>query len=207
VIPVNLVSARASFFICTRGCGCIEHPAFPAPFIEGAKELKEFLQTSGAWRREIVDSCHVCERKRSNPESLHSAILDCFRLREERFGGLQARHSSRERRRVVASAPSNDGFGCFENLYQHTRRRPGLRAGTHNHKCPCYQMLERQLCSQQATVVMGPAGACHRAARSADPVAGTTILYRQEPNKKAPARAFRIHLPCVNARRPRPSSW
>ena len=28
---MNLVSARASFFICTRGCGCIEHPAFPAP--------------------------------------------------------------------------------------------------------------------------------------------------------------------------------
>ena len=58
MIPVNLVSTRASFLYCTRGCGCIEHPAFPAPSsIEGAKELKEFLQTSGAWRREIAEVC------------------------------------------------------------------------------------------------------------------------------------------------------
>src|ERR1700722_47359 len=32
----------------------------------------------------------------------------------------------------------------LENLHQHTRCRPGLRAGTHNHKCLCYQMLEFQ---------------------------------------------------------------
>jgi hypothetical protein len=31
VISVDLVSARALFLFCTRSCGCIEHPAFPAP--------------------------------------------------------------------------------------------------------------------------------------------------------------------------------
>src|SRR3984957_663603 len=44
----------------------------------------------------------------------------------------------------------------LENLHQHTRCRPGLRAGTHNHKCLCYQMLERQSRSQPKAVVMGP---------------------------------------------------
>ena len=120
MIPVNLVSARASFFICTRGCGCIEHPAFPAPSsIEGAKELKEFLQTSGAWRREIAEVC-LAPSLRANgsgerppADRLREAIQFSPRkvwiasaYAKERFGGLQARHSSRERRRVVASAPS-----------------------------------------------------------------------------------------------------
>jgi hypothetical protein len=35
---VDLVSARASFFYCTRGCGCIEHPAFPAPYFLKARD-------------------------------------------------------------------------------------------------------------------------------------------------------------------------
>jgi hypothetical protein len=47
-------------------------------------------------------------------------------------------------------------LGCLKNLHQHTRCRPGLRAGTHNRKCPCYQMLERQAQSQPTAVVVGP---------------------------------------------------
>ena len=36
-------------------------PGIPcALFIEGAKELKEFLQTSGAWRREIAETRLEC---------------------------------------------------------------------------------------------------------------------------------------------------
>jgi hypothetical protein len=40
--------------IRTRGCGCIGHPAFPTPSI--LREAKQFLQNSGASRREIVES-------------------------------------------------------------------------------------------------------------------------------------------------------
>src|ERR1700722_12778646 len=43
------------FFYCTRGCGCIEHPAFPAPSFIWVRE--KFLQTSGAWRRENDFCC------------------------------------------------------------------------------------------------------------------------------------------------------
>jgi hypothetical protein len=58
---VDLVSARAFFFYCTRSCGCIEHPAFPAPSLFRRRE--NFLQNSGAWRREIAESCaRHCER-------------------------------------------------------------------------------------------------------------------------------------------------
>ena len=54
--------------------------------------------------RRAYPARHCEERlRRSNPESLAARLWS--------FGGLQARHSSRERRRVVASAPRNDGLG------------------------------------------------------------------------------------------------
>ncbi len=50
-----------AFYLCTRGYGCSGHPAFPAPsllrvaraleFLEG----EDFMQNSGAPRREIAD--------------------------------------------------------------------------------------------------------------------------------------------------------
>src|ERR1700722_5799922 len=45
------------FFYCTRGCGCIEHPAFPAPSIFRRRE--NFQQNSGARRGEIAEACSV----------------------------------------------------------------------------------------------------------------------------------------------------
>ena len=54
-------------------------PGIPcALFIEGAKELKEFLQTSGAWRREIVDSCPVIASEAKQSSSRRVKGLDCF---------------------------------------------------------------------------------------------------------------------------------
>src|SRR5258705_9083281 len=42
---------------CTRGCGCIGHPAFPAPSVY--RGPKKSIQNSGAPRREITESRQV----------------------------------------------------------------------------------------------------------------------------------------------------
>jgi hypothetical protein len=44
----------------------------------------------------------------------------------------------------------------FEKLHQHIRCRPGLRAGTQNHRCPFCAALERLSLTQPISVVMGP---------------------------------------------------
>src|SRR6267142_2215229 len=57
---------------CTRGCGCIGHPAFPAPSVFQSGET--VLQNSGASRRGNAESWPVipgrCEA--SSPESRDS---------------------------------------------------------------------------------------------------------------------------------------
>src|SRR5580698_5864665 len=40
---------------CMRGCGCLEHPAFPAPSFTWVREKS--CKTSGAWRGEIAEVC------------------------------------------------------------------------------------------------------------------------------------------------------
>jgi hypothetical protein len=54
VSGVTVVTMLVCFFHCTRGCGRIERPAFPAPSIVGSGET--VLQTSGASRRGIAES-------------------------------------------------------------------------------------------------------------------------------------------------------
>src|SRR3981189_969128 len=64
-----VVTTLVCFLLCTRGCGCTGHPAFPAPsVIEG----RRFTHTSGVSRREVADAClsvRHCEEhlRRSNP--------------------------------------------------------------------------------------------------------------------------------------------
>src|SRR5271156_3543854 len=41
-------------FIAREACGCIEHPAFPAPSFIRVRE--KFLHNSGAWRGEIEEA-------------------------------------------------------------------------------------------------------------------------------------------------------
>src|SRR5258705_2699539 len=56
---------------CTRGCGCIGHPAFPAPSVyRGASSS---CKTSGGSRRENAEMCH--ERKRAQHSHLSSPGL------------------------------------------------------------------------------------------------------------------------------------
>ena len=58
LFPVDLVTARAFFLLLhakLAGASSIRHSLRPLSS-EGVKELKEFLQTSGAWRREIAEA-------------------------------------------------------------------------------------------------------------------------------------------------------
>jgi len=76
---VTVVTMLVYFFICTRGCGCIARPAFPAPSdFSGAGR---FCKTSDASRREIAESYpHLpsLRAKRSNPSRRAKGRMDCF---------------------------------------------------------------------------------------------------------------------------------
>ena len=54
ILPVKpVVTNSCAFLLCARGCGCIGHPAFPAP---SALRGREFLAELGrCWRRGGVD--------------------------------------------------------------------------------------------------------------------------------------------------------
>jgi hypothetical protein len=69
-----------AFYLCTRGCGCGGHPAFPAPsvFFEG----RSFLHNSGASRREIAKSYSnviACDKR------------EAFALGSQRVARMRAR--------------------------------------------------------------------------------------------------------------------
>jgi len=57
------------FFHCTRGCGCGQHPVFPAPsdFDEGLD-----LQASGEFDRENADVCFFVIARSASDEAIQS---------------------------------------------------------------------------------------------------------------------------------------
>jgi hypothetical protein len=88
----------------------------------------------------------------------------------------------------------------FENLHQHTRCRPGHRAGTHNPKCSCGAMLERQFYQQQAVVGMGPGAEAGTTTRRVSSTPASRLGY---PAKRSALRfrsARRGRLPSGNGR-------
>jgi hypothetical protein len=52
---VTVVTCSCAFFICTRGCGRIERPAFPAPSDRSGAGIQS--KNSGAGRGEIAKLC------------------------------------------------------------------------------------------------------------------------------------------------------
>jgi hypothetical protein len=50
---VTVVTTLVCFFICTRGCGCIERPAFPAP--SDVSDARYTMQNSRLSRGEIAE--------------------------------------------------------------------------------------------------------------------------------------------------------
>jgi hypothetical protein len=49
-----VVTNSCAFHLCARGCGCIEHPAFPAPSVFLGERI---MHSSGASRRENAKPC------------------------------------------------------------------------------------------------------------------------------------------------------
>src|SRR5260370_19916855 len=77
---VTVVTMLVCFVLFrTRGCGCIERPAFPAPSVFSGRMI---LQNSGTLRREIAESYLDLTslrgaKRRSNPLFL-CGPMDCF---------------------------------------------------------------------------------------------------------------------------------
>src|SRR3977135_3149229 len=63
---------RSTTTKCTRGRGCIGHPAFPTPSLGG-----RFFNASGAWRGEVANVClavRVFSRHCERSEAIHSSF-------------------------------------------------------------------------------------------------------------------------------------
>jgi hypothetical protein len=85
---VTVVTTLVCFLHCTRGCGRIERPAFPAPSI--LREAKRFLQTSGASRRGNAESYLNAPslrgaKRRSNPSYFAAAWIASLRSQRRMF--------------------------------------------------------------------------------------------------------------------------
>jgi hypothetical protein len=96
--------ARVLYFICTRGCGCGAHPAFPAPsVIRGHK----FLHDSGALRRGKANVClnysRHCEERKRRPAVARFAS----------YGALGVRRSVLARRRKQSILSLCGEMDCF----------------------------------------------------------------------------------------------
>jgi hypothetical protein len=110
---VTVVTTLVRFFCCARGCGCIGHPAFPAP---SAFKGERFMHSSGEFTPrecgvvfEIVSTSLRGAKRRSNPPFVIPGWSEGPDLR----CAIAHRGISRFRARCFAS-PRNDGLlDCF----------------------------------------------------------------------------------------------
>jgi hypothetical protein len=142
----------------TRGCGCTGHPAFPTP-----SDLKggTFWQTSRETRREIAKSyLVVIARSEATKQSTLSLLLLHGLLRFAR----------------------NDGSLLSKCGAQHVQLSPPGIAVRRTASLPLAWVrgesaqYSRDACDgiEKPRHTGSPAGACHRARRRRDPVAGMT---------------------------------
>src|SRR5258705_9718354 len=110
----------------TRGCGCIGHPAFPAPSVLGGANGSS--KTSGASRRGIAEA------------HLEFNVI----ARSDLSAGAQRATASAEARRAKAEGGSDEAIHVVP-----------AHAGTHTPRPRFWHDGERLLL-QQTTVVMGP---------------------------------------------------
>jgi hypothetical protein len=107
-----------------------------------------FRRTCGEYARMLCFYLHARLRVRLASGIPCALLIEGARI----LAKPRARGAARSRRCVFSpphSAQERVGGGerqtrLSENSYQHTHCRPGQRAGTHNHKCPCCGTLERQ---------------------------------------------------------------
>ena len=87
---VTVVTTLVCFVLFrTRGCGCIERPAFPAP---SEFQGERFMHNSGESRREIAKACVIVIARSPCDEAIQlslrlDGLLRRFRLRSMSFGG------------------------------------------------------------------------------------------------------------------------
>ena len=67
--------AEVILLLCTRGCGCIEHPAFPAPSVFKGQG---FCNGSGAIRVAGLRSCALTSLRAQATQSIIRRAMDCF---------------------------------------------------------------------------------------------------------------------------------
>ncbi len=139
----TVVTNACAFYHCARGCGCIGHPAFPAPFLGSRRSLLgvaprpsfrggSSMHNSGALRGEKIEVRHIVIASEAKQSILSSRYMDCF------VASLLAMTI------YFLSSPAKAGDPVFRGVSGRTEelRRTGYCAG-----------------------------ACHRARRRRDPVA------------------------------------
>jgi hypothetical protein len=132
---VTVVTNSCAFYTCTRGCGRIARPAFPAPSLEGRvrPRLKgqEAISKTRATRGEIAKMC----LKRYPRNTIVMPGLDP--------GIHPSRKNIFEKEMDCRVKPGNDGrcseIGCLKiQIGKQTRCRPGLEPEpitTNVHRC------------------------------------------------------------------------
>ena len=112
-------------------------PGIPcALFIEGVKELKEFLQTSGAWRRENVDSCPVIASEAKQSSSHRVEGLDCFAFARNdgarHTSAISPRHASEVCKKFsrLRKKEGAGNAGCSMHPQPRVQKRKNARALT-----------------------------------------------------------------------------
>ena len=135
-----------------RGCGCIGHPAFPAPsFIFRAKNPCKARADCAARTRSRVNhgvvpkSEYACHRPRGR-------VIQYSRDANDQASKLAPTYW------ILAPSRSMDGGGCLQNfhrIYPHVV--PALSRDPSS-RCLCYATLVRQSCPQPISVPPAFAG-------------------------------------------------
>jgi hypothetical protein len=146
--------AASTRFGCTRGCGCSQHPVFPAPSVFERDDVDAKLgriPPRGCGRtslRTVIAS--GAKQSRVTREA-----LDCFRLRARALRRIPARRSSRsERRRVVASLLARTKeLGCLTSQIENRRCASLMQASDTS---PCRKSSRRRHICGPATYRASP---------------------------------------------------
>jgi hypothetical protein len=119
---VTVVTCSCAFLFCTRGCGCIERPAFPAP--SEFSDALQIEQHSRGSRGEIAE-VWVCA---TNSPSDRWSTCETHRLAARSSPAME-----KNRVGVMGIAALHTSYGLLNGLFRSRRRRRGIRATSGPH--------------------------------------------------------------------------
>src|ERR1700722_9526460 len=96
---VTVVTTSCAFYLCTRDCGCIGHPAFPTPFV--GREIPAQLGRITPRECGGVSYRHCEPTGRANARPMTGSAKQS--ILSSRLHGLLRRF-----------APRNDAIGCLK---------------------------------------------------------------------------------------------